>query len=61
MDNVVPHLTEGLISTCKEIPQDPIEFLSQFLLTKADEIDHKILEERQKAHDAKMASRKSKF
>lgn len=39
MDNVVPHLTEGLIELCKKIPQDPVDYLSNFLLKKADEID----------------------
>lgn len=47
MDNVVPHLTEGLIELCKEIPDDPVDYLSNFLLKKADEIDEKILKERE--------------
>ena len=32
MDNVVPYLTEGLINLCKEVPDDPTEFLANFLL-----------------------------
>lgn len=39
MDNVVPHLTEGLIDLCKKVPLDPIDYLSEFLLKKADMID----------------------
>lgn len=39
MDNVVPHLTEGLITLCKKVPADPIDYLADFLLKKADEID----------------------
>ena len=39
MDNVVPHLTQGLIDLCKRVPTDPVECLADFLLKKADEID----------------------
>jgi hypothetical protein len=39
MDNVVPHLTEGLIAVCKDVPIDPIDCLADFLLKRADEID----------------------
>lgn len=39
MDNVVPHLTEGLINLCKKIPGDPVDSLADFLLKRADEID----------------------
>lgn len=47
MDNVVPHLTEGLIDLCKTIPEDPVDYLSNFLLKKADEIDERIIKERE--------------
>ena len=46
MDNVVPHLTEGLINLCKEVPDDPTEFLANFLLNKADEIDAELARQR---------------
>ena len=36
MDNVVPHLTKALIDLCKETPEDPLDFLADFLLKKAD-------------------------
>jgi Dpy-30 motif len=39
MDNVVPHLTEGLIELCKKVPGDPTPFLAAFLLKRADLID----------------------
>ena len=39
MDNVVPHLTEGLIDLCKKMPEDPTDFLATFLLERADLID----------------------
>lgn len=35
MDKVVPHLTEGLIELCKNVPEDPIDNLSTFLLQRA--------------------------
>jgi len=28
MDNVVPHLTEGLIELCKKVPEDSIDYLA---------------------------------
>lgn len=36
MDNVVPHLTEGLIELCKVVPDDPTDYLANFLLDRAD-------------------------
>lgn len=61
MDNVVPHLTEGLIDLCKTIPEDPVDFLSNFLLKKADEIDDKILKEREDAALAKAEAKKNRL
>merc|ERR1711977_626527 len=29
MDNVIPTLTEGLIETCKVLPDDPIDYLAE--------------------------------
>jgi len=43
MDNVVPHLTEGLIQLCKEVPEDSTEFLANFLFERADLLDEKVL------------------
>ena len=61
MDNVVPHLTEGLIDLCKDIPEDPVDYLAKFLLKKADEIDEKIIKEREEAALAKMEAKKHKY
>jgi adenylate kinase len=61
MDNVVPHLTEGLIDLCKDIPDEPIDYLADFLLKKADEIDEKIIKEREAAAAAKLEAKKLKF
>jgi len=41
MDNVVPYLTQGLIDLCKKVPEEPGEYLADFLIKKADEIDQK--------------------
>jgi len=43
MDKVVPYLTEGLINLCKEVPEDPTDFLANFLLKRADEIDEELI------------------
>ena len=57
----MPHLTEGLIDLCKTIPDDPTDYLANFLLKKADEIDEKILKEREEAHAAKLEAKKNKY
>merc|ERR1712190_23251 len=36
--NVVPTLTEGLGEVCKEQPEDPIEYLAQYLFAHAQDI-----------------------
>lgn len=61
MDNVVPHLTEGLIDLCKKIPEDPTDYLANFLLKRADQIDEKILKEREEAEALKLEAKKLKF
>lgn len=57
MDNVVPHLTEGLITLCKDIPEDPVDFLAEYLIKRADEIDKKIIKEREEAALAKLEAK----
>lgn len=49
MDNVVPHLTEGLIDLCKTVPDDPTDFLANFLLERADALDEKLIKEKEEA------------
>jgi len=39
MVNVVPTLTEGLMETCKVMPDDPIEYLSEYLFAHAQDIE----------------------
>ena len=57
MDKVVPHLTEGLINLCKDIPDDPTDFLANFLLKKADEIEEEIIRQREEEFRKKAAER----
>lgn len=60
MDNVVPHLTQGLIELCKKVPKEPGEFLADFLLRKADEIDQHKLQEREASIKAKLEAKNQK-
>lgn len=54
MDNVVPHLTQGLIDLCKKVPTDPVDYLADYLLKKADEIDSMRIAERDAIIKVKM-------
>jgi adenylate kinase len=38
VDNVVPILTEGLVAVCKNQPEDPVDFLAEFLFREARNI-----------------------
>merc|ERR1712060_991366 len=38
LSNVVPTLSEGLSEVCKEQPEDPIEYLAQYLFAHAQDI-----------------------
>lgn len=60
MDNVVPFLTQGLIDVCKKVPGDPVDYLADFLLKKADEIDQQRIAEREAVIKAKMEAKASK-
>lgn len=37
MLNVVPTLTEGLSEVCQKMPDDPIEYLAQYLFAHAND------------------------
>ena len=41
MKNVIPSLTEGLIETCKVMPEDPIDYLAEYLFKVSPAIDSK--------------------
>lgn len=47
MDTVVPHLTEGLIELCKVVPDDPTDYLANFLLDRADQLDELLIKQHQ--------------
>lgn len=38
-ENVTPVLTEALIEICKVMPDDPVDYLAEYLFTKCDELD----------------------
>lgn len=57
MDNVVPHLTEGLIELCKSIPEDPTDYLANFLLKRADLIDEQNRKAQQEKANEKNANK----
>ncbi len=40
MDNVVPILTEGLIDVCKELPEDPVDYLAEYLFKRSLEVPY---------------------
>lgn len=61
MDNLVPHLTQGLIELCKKVPQDPVDALADFLLAKADEIDAKKLRDHDASVKAKLEAKKTRM
>ena len=54
MDTVVPHLTEGLIELCKIVPEDPTDYLANFLLDRADALDELLIKQHQEEIRAKM-------
>ena len=59
MDKVVPHLTEGLINLCKDVPDDPTDFLANFLLKRADELDEELIRARDDEIRRRAAERQS--
>lgn len=37
MDNVIPFLAEGLLQVCKIVPEDPVDYLAEFLFTESNQ------------------------
>lgn len=58
MDNVVPHLTEGLIELCKSVPEDAIDHLANFLLDRADKIDDAYIKKREEEYRLKQEQKR---
>ena len=38
MDNIIPVLTEGMVDLCRVVPVDPVDFLSEYLLKKSNQL-----------------------
>eukprot|EP00347_Sterkiella_histriomuscorum_P003365 403364574 len=60
MDNIVSHVMQGLVELCKQVPGDPIDYLADYLLLKADEIDQMKLQEREAEIKLKMEEKLNK-
>ena len=61
MDKVIPSLAEGILKLCKDMPEDPVSFMSDFLQKKSVEeaIEDKIKAE-QKVQQALLEQQKYK-
>jgi adenylate kinase len=40
MDNLVPILTEGLLEVCKRTPDDPVDYLSEYLFRRSLDVPY---------------------
>jgi adenylate kinase len=40
MDNVVSIMTDGLIEVCKSVPEDPVDFLAEYLFKRSLEVPY---------------------
>lgn len=40
MDNLVPILTDGLLEICKRTPQDPVDFLAEYLFRRSLDVPY---------------------
>lgn len=40
MDNLVPILTEGLLEVCKRTPEDPVDYLSEYLFRRSLDVPY---------------------
>ena len=41
MKHVIPTLTEGLIETCKVMPDDPVDYLAEFMFRASPAVEEK--------------------
>jgi adenylate kinase len=39
-DNLVPILSEGLIEVCRRMPEDPVDFLAEFLFKRSLDVPY---------------------
>ena len=40
MDNLVPILTDGLIEVCRKFPEDPVDFLAEYLFRRSLDVPY---------------------
>ena len=40
MDNLVPILTEGLLEVCKRTPDDPVDYLAEYLFRRSLDVPY---------------------
>lgn len=40
MDNLVPILTEGLLEVCKRTPEDPVDYLAEYLFRRSLDVPY---------------------
>jgi len=40
MDNLVPILTDGLIEVCKKTPDDPVDYLAEYLFKRSLDVPY---------------------
>ncbi len=40
MDNLVPILTDGLLELCKRTPQDPVDYLAEYLFRRSLDVPY---------------------
>lgn len=44
LDNVLPHLARGMVHISRELPDDPIGFLENYIRTVANQIESSTVE-----------------
>ncbi len=40
MDNLVPLLTDGLIEICRKTPEDPVDYLAEYLFKRSLDVPY---------------------
>ena len=41
LDNVVPILSQGILEVCQKLPDDPVDYLAEFLFEKSMQVPFK--------------------
>jgi len=41
MENVIPILSQGILEVCQKCPDDPVDYLSEFLFEKSMQVPFK--------------------